>query len=90
MAGDTRFPDIDPARWRETDRIAADGYAFVSYDRRAPVTDLRVLLSTMRPELHDGEFEFCTLPAGTRHSGWPAPGGDGCRRRGHNTGAAGR
>jgi len=63
-AGDTRFPDIDPARWRETDRFAADGYAFVSYHRRVPVTDLRELLSTMRPALHDGEFEFCTLPAG--------------------------
>jgi hypothetical protein len=65
VVGDTTFPEIDPARWREVDRIAADGYAFVSYQRRGPVTDLPTLLSTMRPELHDGEFEFCTVPVGT-------------------------
>ena len=64
VVGDTQFPDINPARWRETDRIAADGYSFASYQRRAPISDLRELLSSMRPELHDGEFEFCTLPAG--------------------------
>ncbi|MET0863246.1 MAG: ACT domain-containing protein [Nakamurella sp.] len=63
VAGDTRFPEIDPARWREAGRIAADGYSFVSY-QRVPITDLPVLLASMRPELHDGEFEFCTLPAG--------------------------
>jgi len=65
VVGDTTFPKIDPARWREVDRVAADGYAFVSYQRRGPVTDLPTLLSTMRPELHDGEFEFCVLPAET-------------------------
>ena len=36
VVGDTRFPEIDPARWRETDRNDADGYAFVSYHRRRP------------------------------------------------------
>jgi len=63
--GDTRFPEIDQARWQEADRITADGYAFVSYHRRPPVTDLRTLLSTMRPELQEGEYEFCVLAAGT-------------------------
>jgi len=65
VAGDTQFPEIDPGRWRVIERTDADGYAFVSYQRRPPVTDLRVLISTMRPQLHDGEFEFCTVPAGT-------------------------
>jgi dihydrofolate reductase len=65
VVGDTRFPEIDPVRWREVDRVAGDGYSFVSYQHRGPVTDLPILLSTMRPELRSGEFAFCTLPAGT-------------------------
>jgi hypothetical protein len=65
VAGDTQFPEIDPARWRVVERTDADGYAFVSYQRRSPVNDLRVLITTMRPELHDGDFEFCSVPAGT-------------------------
>jgi dihydrofolate reductase len=63
VIGDTRFPDIDPARWQVAERTDADGYAFVSYERRRPA-DLPVLLATIRPQLHDGEFEFCTLPPG--------------------------
>ena len=39
FAGDTRFPDVDPASWRETareDHLAPEGfaYAFVTYERR--------------------------------------------------------
>ncbi len=64
VPGDTRFPDIDPARWQEADREDADGYAFVSYVRREPVRDLRILLVTMAPVLHDGEYRFCTVRAG--------------------------
>jgi len=64
IIGDTSFPDIDPTLWQVSDRQDADGYAFVSYTRREPVRDLALLLSTMDPVLHDGEFLFCTLPAG--------------------------
>ena len=61
VVGDTRFPDIDPALWQVTDREDADGYAFVSYRRREPIRDLRVLLAIDAPVLHDGEFRFCTV-----------------------------
>jgi dihydrofolate reductase len=64
VAGDTRFPDIDPGIWRVTGREEGDGYAFVGYARRGPVRDLRVLLSSLQPERHPGEFVFCTLGAG--------------------------
>ena len=66
VAGDTRFPDVDPARWRVTDREDALGYAFVSYVRREPVRDLRQLLTTMAPVLHDGEYRFCAIPTGAQ------------------------
>jgi hypothetical protein len=69
VEGDTRFPDIDPALWKVTGRQDADGYAFVSYDRRAPINDLQALLSSMQPQLHDGEYLFCTVPL---HSAVPA------------------
>ena len=62
VVGDTRFPDIDEAIWQETFREDADGYAFVSYRRRQPVHDLQLLLSSMRPHLHDGEYLFCSVP----------------------------
>jgi len=65
IVGDTRFPDVDPALWQVTDSVAADGYAFVSYRRRAPILDLGALLSSMEPRLHDGEFRYCTVPPGT-------------------------
>lgn len=31
--GDAFFPKIDPATWVELDRIPADGYTYVSYER---------------------------------------------------------
>ncbi|HEY4991650.1 MAG TPA: ACT domain-containing protein [Nakamurella sp.] len=64
VVGDTRFPTIDPAIWRVVDHQDADGYSFVSYRRREPVRDLTVLLSSLEPHLHDGEFVFCALAAG--------------------------
>lgn len=71
VVGDTRFPDIDPTVWHEVEREDADGYSFVSYRRRQPVRDLQVLLASMQPQLHDGEYVFCTVP---RLAGIP----DGC------------
>ena len=32
--GDTFFPPVDPARWRETAREEHEGFAFVTYRRR--------------------------------------------------------
>ena len=63
-SGDTTFPDIDPAGWREESREPGDGYAFVSYVRSTPVRDLEELLRSMRPMLNDGEYVFCSIPAG--------------------------
>ena len=31
--GDVRFPEIDPAQWRETAREERDGFAWVTYER---------------------------------------------------------
>jgi hypothetical protein len=59
--GDTMFPDIDPAVWVVAEREQADGYAWVTYLRRQPVTDLGELLRSMRPELLGGEFVYCTV-----------------------------
>jgi dihydrofolate reductase len=64
VPGDTRFPDIDPASWKVAERTSRAGFEFVSYVRREPIRDLQILLSTMAPQLHDGEFVFCTVPAG--------------------------
>ncbi len=72
VAGDTTFPDIDPQVWNATVHEEGDGYRFVTYTRRTaghsvdeePVHDLGVLLSSMRPHLHDGDYVFCCLPAG--------------------------
>ncbi len=79
VEGDTVFPHIDPALWRESssehgssDRGLSDrryGYRFVTYERRGPIRDLALLLSSLRPELHEGEFVFCSVPVG------PLPGG---------------
>lgn len=60
--GDTVFPAIDPGRWAVTGREEADGLAFVTYTRRRPVRELADLVRSMRPELQDGEFEYCTVP----------------------------
>ncbi len=59
--GDTMFPAIDPGMWESTAREEADGLAFVTYDRRRPVTDPAELIRSMRPELQDGEFVYCTV-----------------------------
>jgi hypothetical protein len=77
--GDTVFPEIDPAQWRESrsEQGASDqglsdrhyGYRFVSYERRGPIRDLALLLSSLRPYLHDGEFVFCSIPTGPLPSG---------------------
>jgi dihydrofolate reductase len=64
VPGDTRFPEVDPAVWRVTGREDAPGYAFVSYARRQPIRELDVLLTSLAPVLHDGEYRFCTIPAG--------------------------
>ncbi len=65
VPGDTLFPPIDPGRWLVAERQEADGYAWVTYVRREPVADLGELLRSMRPELLDGEFLYCTVPAGS-------------------------
>jgi len=65
VVGDTRFPDIDPAVWEAAERQDADGYAFVSYLRRQPIRDLTALLAALAPVVQDGEYRFCTVPAGT-------------------------
>ena len=36
--GDTSFPEIDPAQWRETSREPHDGFAIVTYQRCFPHT----------------------------------------------------
>jgi hypothetical protein len=65
VVGDTRFPDIDSAVWEAAERQDADGYAFVSYLRRQPIRDLTALLAALAPVVQDGEYRFCTIPAGT-------------------------
>lgn len=32
-AGDTSFPQVDWSQWRETSRMAHQGFSFVTYDR---------------------------------------------------------
>jgi dihydrofolate reductase len=68
VAGDTLFPTIDPADWREAARTQADGYAFVSYVRAGPVRDLAVLLRSMKPVRNAGEYVFCSV---SHYSGFP-------------------
>jgi dihydrofolate reductase len=60
--GDTSFPEIDPAEWQLDARQDSSGCWFASYTRRQPVSDLAELLAGMDPELHDGEYVFCTVP----------------------------
>jgi dihydrofolate reductase len=76
--GDTTFPEIDPKVWHGMVREEGDGFRFVTYERRdarrsaadpapirdAPIRDLEVLLASMRPQLHDGQYTFCTVPSG--------------------------
>jgi len=70
-AGDTLFPAIDPAAFREVAREPRDGFDFVAYERIRPVAELAELLTSLRPERVDGEFVYCTveadaIPAGVR------------------------
>jgi dihydrofolate reductase len=68
LRGDTHFPGIPPAGWERIRVVHRDGYSWVSYRRRPePVSDLRTLLAALQPELHRGEYVYCTLetvPAG--------------------------
>ena len=51
--------------WQEADRQDADGYAFVSYaPAGADHATCGCCCPSMGPELHDGEYVFCTVPAG--------------------------
>ena len=34
LEGDVHFPEIDPALWRETDRVERNSYSWVTYSRR--------------------------------------------------------
>lgn len=64
LPGDTHFPAIAPATWERVRVDHRDGFAFASYRRRPPpVTDLAELLGTLAPELHRGEYVFCTVEA---------------------------
>ena len=90
VAGDTRFPDIDPALWRVTGREDADGYAFVSYVRREPIRDLGVLLTTHVAGAARGRVPVLHGPGRRRRTRGPAPGGDGGGSGGSDAGAAGR
>ncbi|MET3806089.1 dihydrofolate reductase [Nakamurella sp. UYEF19] len=69
LPGDTRFPAIAPADFERIRVDHRDGFSFVTYRRRpTPVADLSALLSALEPELHRGEYVYCTVekvPAGT-------------------------
>ena len=62
VEGDTRFPEIDPAVWQLGARQDSSGCWFATYTRRQPVSDLVALLAGMDPELHQGEYVFCSTP----------------------------
>ncbi len=68
LAGDTHFPPIAPASWERSRVDHRDGFTFATYRRRpTPVSDLDELLRALRPELHRGEYLYCsveTMPAG--------------------------
>ncbi len=62
LAGDTHFPAIAPASWERIRVDHRDGFAFASYRRRPlPVTDLDELIAALEPELHRGEYLYCTV-----------------------------
>ncbi len=63
--GDTRFPDIDPAIWRLASRQDGSGYWFASYVRGERVSDPGALLAGLDPEVHGGEYVFCSVPLDT-------------------------
>ena len=62
LAGDTLFPAIPPAEWERLRVEDRDGFSFVTYRRRPrPVTDLTQLLAALQPELHPGEYLYCSV-----------------------------
>ncbi|QNK79874.1 ACT domain-containing protein [Nakamurella sp. PAMC28650] len=62
LPGDTRFPAIAPADWERIRVQHRDGFSFVSYRRRPrPVADLSELLRLLEPELHSGEYLYCSV-----------------------------
>jgi dihydrofolate reductase len=62
LPGDTHFPTITAAGWERIRVDHREGYSWVSYRRRPePVSDLRTLLTALQPELHRGEYVYCTL-----------------------------
>ena len=62
LPGDTHFPLIPPAGWERIRVDHREGYSWVSYRRRPePVSDLRALLAALQPELHRGEYVYCTV-----------------------------
>lgn len=64
LPGDTRFPAIAPANWERIKVDHRNGFSWVTYRRRPlPVTDLGHLLRALEPELHGGEYRYCTVEA---------------------------
>ena len=62
LAGDTLFPAIAPAEWERVRVDHRDGFSFVTYRRRPkPVTNLTELLAALEPELHPGEYLYCSV-----------------------------
>ncbi len=62
LPGDTHFPTIAPASWERIRLDHRDGFTFATYRRRpTPVTDLDELLASLQPELHRGEYLYCTV-----------------------------
>jgi dihydrofolate reductase len=62
LPGDTIFPTIAPADWERSHVQDRDGFSFVTYRRRPrPVADLSELLRCMQPELHRGEYLYCSV-----------------------------
>ena len=62
LPGDTHFPAIPPAGWERIRVDHREGFSWVSYRRRPePVSDLRKLLAALQPELHRGEYVYCTV-----------------------------
>ena len=62
LPGDTSFPAIAPADWERSRVQHRDGFSFVTYRRRPrPVADLSELLRSLEPELHRGEYLYCSV-----------------------------
>ena len=62
LPGDTRFPAVAPASWERIRVDHRDGFSFVTYRRRPePVSELPALLSALQPQLHRGQYLYCTV-----------------------------